>query len=142
MAIWRKCRSLVARPNIPDFGHFRESSRRPARRNAGFRPVCGPLPSIVFGKVPKWHPMTASLPLGRVGRSITVSISTPGDCGPSDGMRGEAVIVPTVRAAIALLMIPMILIYAVLAGVAFPGAWVVTALWPAGGRPMRVRLAT
>ncbi len=81
-------------------------------------------------------------PSDRVGRSITVSISTPGDCGPSDGMRGEAVIVPTVRAAIALLMIPMILIYAVLAGVAFPGAWVVTALWPAGGRPMRVRLAT
>ena len=72
----------------------------------------------------------------------TIPVYTPGDWGPSDEMRIEAGIVRTVRAAIALLMIPLILAYAVIAGVAVPGARVVTALRPAVGRPMRVRLAT
>ena len=93
---------------------------------------------------PKFHPdrLSFNSRADRMGWMITISVYTPGEWGPSDGMRVETVIVRTVRAAIALLMIPLILAYAAIAGVALPGARVVTALLPAGGRPMRVRLAT
>src|SRR5262249_28299356 len=55
--------------NLPEFDHLREGSRGPAPENAGIRLISRPSPSIVFGKVPTWHPVTASLPPGQaVGR--------------------------------------------------------------------------
>src|ERR1700758_3833859 len=52
-------------PNFPDFGPLRESSWPHAPRNAGFHRICRPLPSTVFGKIPRWRLMTTSPVLGQ-----------------------------------------------------------------------------
>ncbi len=54
----------------------------------------------------------------------------------TEGARVEAVIVWTVRAALALLMLPLILVYAVLAGLASPMALLVTTARPVARRPL------
>jgi hypothetical protein len=54
----------IATSYFPDFGHFPESSWCHALGNAGFHLISRPLPSTLFGKVPRWHLVTASLPLG------------------------------------------------------------------------------
>ena len=46
------------------FEYFRESCRCHAPGNTGFHLIGRPHPSIVFGKAPGWHLLTASLPLG------------------------------------------------------------------------------
>src|SRR5262245_29955388 len=50
-----------------DLSRFRESISYLASGNARFRPICRMLPSIVFGKVPRWRLMTASPGLGKMG---------------------------------------------------------------------------
>jgi hypothetical protein len=60
----------------------------------------------------------------------------------SYGARVEAGIIWTVRAALALLMLLLIPVYAVLVFVAYPIALVVTSSKPVAPRPVRVRVAT
>src|SRR5262249_40067140 len=50
--------------SFPEFDHLRECLRGPVLENAGIRLIDPSSPSIVLGNVPRWHPVTASLPLG------------------------------------------------------------------------------
>ena len=46
---------------FPSSDQLRETSQGCAPENAGIRHIGRPPPSIVFGKVPRWHLVTASL---------------------------------------------------------------------------------
>ena len=67
----------MAVSDFPDFDHLRESSRDPAPENAGIYRIGRPLPSVVFGKVTRWPPVTGSLPLGLIGcrREFATSVN-------------------------------------------------------------------
>src|SRR5512135_3594564 len=75
--------SSVAVQNFPELSPFRESSRCQALKNQGLRPAQREFPSTVFGKVPKWHLVTASLVLGQPARPTTRPRS-------SDSSRGNS----------------------------------------------------